>query len=194
MLRELIDAYGKHNEQRLRTWPHMRKTIETVFAVQSNPPANVLTISLLQRTIDAHRARSTAHRAIGYLRPVLQWGRMREITDLDGSLLELPKGTNVRCQRVFSDDELHAVLHALRERTHPADDIAMLLLLTGCRRQEIAALEWGEVGADRITIPQHAISPPPVSSYRSRDQTGPITKTPRNPNPSNRLLRRSNHF
>ena len=44
------------------------------------------------------------------------------------------------------------VLGALRERKHSADDVAMLLLLTGCRNEEIAGLTWPEVQPDRLAI------------------------------------------
>jgi integrase len=152
-LGELVDAYGDHEEHRLKKWRHMRGTIKHVFKAHLDTPCQHLTIPLLQKTIDAHRARSTAHHAGRYLRPILKWGRVREITDLDGSLFQLPKGTNKRRQRVLSEDELRAVLRALRERRHPADDIAMLILLTACRREELAALRWEEVGTDTMTIP-----------------------------------------
>jgi integrase len=58
----------------------------------------------------------------------------------------------VRRQRVLSEDELGRVLGALRERKHSADDVAMLLLLTGCRKEEIAGLTWPEVQPDRLAI------------------------------------------
>jgi integrase len=47
---------------------------------------------------------------------------------------------------------LGRVLGALRERKHSADDVAMLLLLTGCRKEEIAGLTWPEVQPDRLAI------------------------------------------
>ena len=84
----------------------MRRLIERVFSDHLETPCHRLTVASLERTIDAYQARSTAHRTIGYLRPILKWGRVRKITGLDGSLLGLPKGTNVRRQRVLFEDEL----------------------------------------------------------------------------------------
>jgi hypothetical protein len=69
----------------------MRRLIERVFSDHLETPCHRLTVASLQRTIDAYPARSTAHRTIGYLRPILKWGRVRKITYLDGSLLEFFK-------------------------------------------------------------------------------------------------------
>ena len=47
----------------------------------------------------------------------------------------------MRRQRVFYEDELGCMLGALRGRKRSADDVAMLLLLTGCRKEEIAGAD-----------------------------------------------------
>lgn len=54
--------------------------------------------------------------------------------------------------RVLDDRELAAVWRAA-ETAGPAGPLARLLLLTGCRRTEISALEWSEVTADAIVLP-----------------------------------------
>jgi hypothetical protein len=77
-LRGLLDTYEPHNEHRLRKWAVMRRLIERVFSDHLETPCHRLTVASLQRTIDAYPARSTAHRTIGYLRPILKWGRVRK--------------------------------------------------------------------------------------------------------------------
>jgi integrase len=59
------------------------------------------------------------------------------------------KGTTPR-DRVLSDAEIALIWRACRD-----DDfgrITRLLILTGCRREEIGALQWGEVDRDTVTI------------------------------------------
>jgi integrase len=55
-------------------------------------------------------------------------------------------------ERVLSDDELAQVWKAAGS-AGAAGTLARLLILTGCRRDEIAKLEWSEVTADTITLP-----------------------------------------
>ena len=56
-------------------------------------------------------------------------------------------------ERVLSENELCALLGALRTRVTPFKRITLLLLHTGQRRGEIAHLEWDWIGEDTITLP-----------------------------------------
>jgi integrase len=56
-------------------------------------------------------------------------------------------------ERVLDDAELAAVWHAA-ETAGAAGALARLLILTGCRRNEIAHLQWSEVTADAIVLPK----------------------------------------
>ena len=53
--------------------------------------------------------------------------------------------------RVLSDDEIRIVWNACGDDA--AGRIVRLLLLTGCRRDEIGALKWSEIEAGLLTIP-----------------------------------------
>ena len=55
--------------------------------------------------------------------------------------------------RVLSEDELRAVWRTACARTTPFHAIVALLLLTGQRRGEIAALQWDWIRDDRIEFP-----------------------------------------
>ena len=52
-------------------------------------------------------------------------------------------------QRNLDDDELRALLVACREVPYPVGPCVELLLLTGCRREEIAAARWDEVNLEK---------------------------------------------
>jgi integrase len=78
------------------------------------------------------------------------------------------KGTTPR-DRVLSDAEIALIWRACRD-----DDfgrITRLLILTGCRREEIGALQWGEIAGDVVTISSartknhraHTLPLPPVA-------------------------------
>ena len=58
--------------------------------------------------------------------------------------------------RVLSEDELRAVWTTARSLATSFHAIVALLVLTGQRRGEIAALQWGWIGEDTITFPAEA--------------------------------------
>jgi len=53
--------------------------------------------------------------------------------------------------RVLSDEEIRIIWNACNEDA--AGRVTKLLLLTGCRRDEIGALRWSEIEAGVLTIP-----------------------------------------
>ena len=58
----------------------------------------------------------------------------------------LPKpGDETRRDRVLNDAELIAVWNAAKKIGYPYGQATQLLILTGARRQEIAALKWCEI-------------------------------------------------
>src|SRR3546814_994504 len=56
-------------------------------------------------------------------------------------------------ERVLSADELKAVYATARAGKAPFHRIVALLVLTGQRRGEIAALQWAWIGENTITLP-----------------------------------------
>jgi integrase len=66
--------------------------------------------------------------------------------------MQLPSKPHAR-DRVLDDTELVSVWRAAEQYGHPFGTIVHLLILTGQRRGEIAALEWDWIGAETITLP-----------------------------------------
>jgi len=58
-------------------------------------------------------------------------------------------GAPVARDRVLNDEEIRAVWHAAEAMDYPYKQLVQLLLLTGQRRDEIAAASWGEVDLDK---------------------------------------------
>ncbi len=56
-------------------------------------------------------------------------------------------------ERVLTDDELVAVFKAAQHTPYPYGSIVQLLILTGQRRGEVAALRWDHIDSDTITLP-----------------------------------------
>jgi integrase len=60
-----------------------------------------------------------------------------------------------RRERVLSAEELARLLPALRDRHAEGDrhaSVMALLLLTGCRREEVAAARWSDVDLEKATL------------------------------------------
>lgn len=70
-------------------------------------------------------------------------------------------------ERVLSTDELKAVYGTALAGTTPFHRIVALLILTGQRRGEIAALQWAWIGEDTITLPS-------THTKNRREHTFPI--------------------
>ena len=74
--------------------------------------------------------------------------------------------------RVLSEDELRAVWTTTRALTTPFHAIVALLVLTGQRRGEMAALQWDWIGTDYIEWPPEAVK----NGRRHRIPIGPETQ------------------
>jgi integrase len=101
--------------------------------------------------INVDSGNATAGRARAHLNSFFMWclrrGHVRENIVLQ---TEEPKA-NADRERVLSADELRTVWNACDMNTD-FGRIVRLLILTGCRRQEIGSLRWSEVDMDAGTI------------------------------------------
>jgi integrase len=92
-----------------------------------------------------------ANRAVSYLAAVLNWREGRD-DDWSAPNLRKIKGEHKETarDRVLKDDELRA-LWPVWEETGAPGQLCRLLLLTGCRRSEIADLSWREIDLEGST-------------------------------------------
>ena len=81
------------------------------------------------------------------------WAQFRGLIDVNvaDNLTKGMDGDRMR-QRFLNDDEIAAVWRAAPAMGDKVGDLVKLLLLTGARREEIAALRWSEVGDREIII------------------------------------------
>jgi len=124
------------------------------FPTLHRKPLDSITRGEVARHLDQITSESgspSASRARAHLSSFFMWclrrGHCRENIVLQ---TEEPKGSEER-KRALSDDELRTVWNAC------ADDddygrIVRLLILTGCRREEIGGLRWSEIDLDAGTI------------------------------------------
>jgi integrase len=82
------------------------------------------------------------------LKAAYRWALSQDLIDADPlNGLKLPPRTPDR-ERVLTLDEARAVWAASDRLKYPDREFARLLLLTGCRRNEVTGLRWEEIGED----------------------------------------------
>jgi integrase len=95
---------------------------------------------------------SEANHAFGALRTFFRWAERRDYCSNPLSKLEAPAKSKSR-ERVLTENELKAVWHACPDDSFGS--IVKLLILTGQRRGEIAAIEAAWFQNDHLWFPAH---------------------------------------
>jgi integrase len=148
---------AKEDVLRPSTYNQAKRHLAVLWAPLANRPiADVKRAEVaarLQEIVKAH-GRTSAARARGNLSAMFSWAQREGLCDANPVLLtnDPAEGIQPR-ERVLSDHELVAIWNACGD-----DDfgrIVRLLLLSGCRREEIGRLQWREIDFDTgvMTIP-----------------------------------------
>jgi integrase len=105
----------------------------------------------LQELVKAH-GRTSGARARDHLSALFGWAMKEGLCEANPIIATNDPSADLPTRdRVLNDDEIRTIWNACKD-----DDfgrIVKLLLLTGCRREEIGALKWGEIKSGALTIP-----------------------------------------
>jgi len=114
-------------------------------------PLDQITHRDVVEALDAIEAPSERAHALKDVRTFFNWCIPRYLkTSPCVGIKKLPQKSR---DRVLTDDELRAVWKRAEELGHPYGTIVQLLILTGQRSGEIAALQWEWIGEQTISIP-----------------------------------------
>jgi integrase len=95
--------------------------------------------------IEQRGAPSTANKALKVIKTFLRWCVGRAVLDRSPAEgIPMPAKMVAR-DRVLTDQELAKIILAARQMNGPYGGIVELLALTGQRREEVAAMTWGEL-------------------------------------------------
>jgi integrase len=141
--------------------PSTFKAAERYFAVHWKPLRNRPLDAIkradiaarLQELVKVH-GRTSAARARDYLSALFSWSMREGLCEANPVLVTNDPTEGILSRdRVLNDDEVRAIWNAAGD--HDSGRIVKLLLLTGCRREEIGGLRWSEVSLDTgiLTIP-----------------------------------------
>ena len=116
----------------------------------------------------AERAPITANRTLAVFRKLCNWAATPKIGLLAASPcvgIEAPSAEHSR-ERVLSDDEIGLAWRAFEKVGQPFGAIAKLLLLTGARRDEVAAMRWSEID---VSEKMWRLPPPRTKNKRAHE-------------------------
>ena len=133
-------------------------------------PVDQITHHEVAEALDAIKAPSQRAHALKDIRTFFNWCIPRYLKS--SPCVGIKKPPQKSRDRVLSDDELAKVWKRAKEIGHPYGTIVQLLILTGQRAGEIAALQWEWIGEDTVTIPA-------VATKNARATTIPIGKMTR---------------
>jgi integrase len=132
-------------------WPATHRYVHSLLVryavpVLGNKPLNDITRKDINAVLAPVKTKAaTAANLFGVIRRLLRWAVEQE--DLERSPIEGVKGPKPppSRDRVLDDAELLLVWKASDALGYPFGPLIRLLILTGARREEIAALEWAEL-------------------------------------------------
>ena len=104
--------------------------------------------SVLLLVMDKNGAEGSAARSVGYLSPILQWAKRRDLVVGEFNLGKPLKNDPER--RVLPEVELSALLPIFKN--HPGV-CAKFMLLTGARITEVTAATWSQLDLEAKTSP-----------------------------------------
>lgn len=132
-------------------WPATHRYVYSLLVtyavpVIGNKPLNEITRKDINAVLAPVKSKAaTAANLFGVMRRLLRWAVEQE--DLERSPIEGVKGPKPppSRDRVLEDAELLLVWKASDALGYPFGPLIRLLILTGARREEVAALEWAEL-------------------------------------------------
>jgi len=96
-------------------------------------------------TVEARSSGARANRVLANIRRLFSWAVERGIIEASPVANVRAPGQETARDRVLTDKELRAFLKACETMGEPFGPLCRLLLLTGQRREEVAALPWAEL-------------------------------------------------
>jgi integrase len=93
-----------------------------------------------------------ANRVLATLSAMWTWGLKAGLVRGENPAAFVPRFPETTRERVLSEGEIQALWHVTASGK-TFDRIVRLILLTGCRRQEVGSMEWCEIDGDLWTIP-----------------------------------------
>ena len=96
-----------------------------------------------------------ANRVLAAVRALFNWALRRGVIDTTPAALVQRPGEETQRERTLTADELRVIWPAMEAMAYPLGPFFRMVLLTGCRREEVATMAWADIDLDEKvwTIP-----------------------------------------
>lgn len=145
---EVVEEWLRRDQRDKRSYGEHRRIVDRYIVPElGDLPAEDMRKADVLRLAEgiAERAPVMANRVFARLRRMCRWALARELLERDPTAGLDPPAKERSRDRVLDDAELAAIWRAAERLGFPYGDIVRLLVLTGCRREEIGALRREEV-------------------------------------------------
>lgn len=161
---DLVQQYDRFHLTSIRATSRveMLRRLKAPMAAWQGRGADSIKKPDINRLLDgiAERgARSEAAQVLGALKTLYRWGIAHAHDENGEDRLERNPTDGIAAparrparDRVLSEDEISAFWRACERLGWPYGELFKLLLLTGCRENEIAGMRWSELDLDRATF------------------------------------------
>jgi integrase len=153
-LLDLIERYLAGHAKETRYWTEKRaRLLSDDLKALHKKPVVLVKRGEIAAVIDRVQARSHAAARLLFadVRPIFAWALDRAAIEANPMAgMKGPQPLESR-DRVLTDEEIKAFWQAASGEGWPFENVFKLLLLTGQRREEVAAMRWAEVDLDAGT-------------------------------------------
>lgn len=149
-INQFIDLYAKPNT---KDWRGTRSILGK-FATLGDMPLDQIKRKDVVSVLDSIVASGTptrANRALAAIKKLMNWCIDRGVIETSPVASLRPPTREVARDRVLAGDEIIAILKAADAEGFPFAQFVHLLMLTGQRRGEVAAMRWSEINFDDAT-------------------------------------------
>jgi integrase len=149
----------RHCKPRNRGWQRQDRDLRREFLPiwRGRPIASIGRRDILD-ALDKIADRTSPRRANRYLallKKLFSWAAERGYVEASPAAVVKPPGREVSRDRVLSDDDVVRVWRCCEEAGYPFGDLFLLLIVTGQRLGEVAAMTWQNVDFEKAmwTVP-----------------------------------------
>ncbi|MXP09608.1 tyrosine-type recombinase/integrase [Pseudoblastomonas halimionae] len=160
-VKTLVEQFDKRHLSNLRSGAGVRRALDAhVVKEWGDRDIHEITkrdvIDLLDKIVDSGR-QTTANRVRAYTGKFFNWCVERDILATNPAAGVKPVAKEVARDRVLTDDEIRWFWQACDKVGYPWGGFGKLSLLTGQRRQEVAAMTYAEIEGDLWSLPAERV-------------------------------------
>jgi integrase len=148
----VADFIQRDQKPRNRSWRAVQQILAHDLTRWGRRPLRTITkadvLDVLDRVVD-RGSPSMANLLLAHIKRMFNWAIERGLIEASPAHQMRPPSPKVERERVLTDPELRAVWHGAAHLGWPFGPVMHLLMLTGQREGEVAAMRWADLDLDQ---------------------------------------------